>query len=641
MLDFYSGEFLIKKIYFEKILEDFNLYSLSIKGEVFYGESKDEKEMKLNSMLKSFYSKIKNEKDIYTFYVDKISKKIYLLVNKEGNIDEEKYREYLEKLELIDKEKILKVKTIPLFSLFVRYIPYDEYREYFPKKNINFKTINDIIFHIKTEKDGDVLRCLELKVAKYGNRDRNEVWINQVTFTKIDKVNKKEKYKNSIKLEYNHHTNLIIPSEKENGENIYVRYSGKKENVVDFIPLKKFTERTRARYFTLFKRSVEEKLGKYFEVEFPTLESYEQFNFRRGTGTYFNNSLFEESKGVINIFQTKDIKKDGEVVIAHKSGAERVKEELEEIFKGKEIEKNLKLKIKGEIGHNNRIRNEDWNIFVLNDATGKTLEIDTYGEIKRKGKVISQGIGIESIEKSNELKVVCKKLFEELFIKEQIKRRSIKNLLMNYKDFIGVKVWEYSAKREEKSKKTTRVLKKIEILEDGEFVTEKSNMEDGKEIIKEFIEIAENYEVLREAMLKKEGGENTVSRLKGDLKLIEIRGNKILIENTSLRLYYDFERFVELKSKNLVNRKKGADGTLKYMMNPWFDKERQYYYSYYFGSLEEENFIFSPNIKRLISSRKITEEEYKLYGESLGFRYITSGSKLIAYPIFFKLLNEI
>lgn len=640
MLDFYSGEFLIKKIYFDRIVEDFNLYILSIKKEIFYGESKDEKEKKLNSMLKSFYSKIKNEKEIYTFYVDTCFKKIYLLGSKERKIDEEKYREYIEKIELIDGEKISEVKVMPLFSLFVRYIPYEEYREYFPKKSINFKTINDIIFHIKTEKDGDVLRCLELKVAKYGNRDRSEVWISQVTFTKIDKVFKKEKYKNSIKLEYNHHTNLILPSEKESGENIYVRHSGQKENVVDFVPLKKFTERTRARYFTLFMKSIEEKLGRYFEVEFPTLESYEQFNFRRGTGTYFTNSLFGESKGVINIFQTRDVKKDGEIVVAHKYGVERIKEELEGIFNGKETEKNLKLKIKGEIGNNNRIRNEDWNIFVLNDATGKKLEIDTYGEIKRKGKIVSQGIGIESIEKSSGLKVVCKKLFEELFIKEQIKKRSIKNLLMNYKDFVGVKVWEYTTKKDE-NKKIVKSLKKIEILEDGEFVAEKSNMEDGKEIIKEFVEIAENYEMLKEAMLKKFGEEDTISRLKGDLKLIEIKGNKILIEDTSLRLYYNFDKFVELKSKNLVNRKKGADGTLKYMMNPWFDKERQYYYSYYYGSLEEENFIFSPNIKRLISTRKMSEEEFKLYGESLGFKYITSGSKLIAYPIFFKILREL
>ncbi|MCI6382710.1 MAG: hypothetical protein MR824_09210, partial [Fusobacterium mortiferum] len=144
-----------------------------------------------------------------------------------------------------------------------------------------------------------------------------------------------------------------------------------------------------------------------------------------------------------------------------------------------------------------------------------------------------------------------------------------------------------------------------------------------------------------EAMLKKYNEGSTIDRLKGELKLIEIKGNKILIEDTSLRLYYDFNKFVELKSEKLVNRKKGEDGTLKYMMNPWFDKERQYYYSYYFGSLEEENFIFSPNIKKLISTRKISEEEYKLYGDSLGFKYLTSGSKIIAYPIFFKILKEL
>lgn len=640
MLDFYSGEFLIKKIYFDRILKEFNLYILSIKREIFCEESKVNVGKELDSILKSFYSKIKNEKEIYTFYADKHYKKIYLLGSKESRIEEEKYKEYIDKLELIDERKILDIKDITLFNLFVRYIPYEEYSYYFPKDSINFKTINDLVFHIKTEKNGDVLRCLELKVAKYGNRDRNEVWINQVTFTKIDKVYSADKYKNSIKLEYNHHTNLIVPSEKESGENIYVRYSEKKENVVDFIPLKKFTERTRARYFTLFMRSVEEKLGKYFEVEFSTLESYKQFNFKRGTGTHFTNSVFGKSKGVINIYQTKDIKKNGDVVVAHKSGAERVKMELEEIFKGKEIEKNLKLKIKGEIGNNNRINNEDWNIFILNDSTGKTLDIDTYGEIKRKGKVISQGIGIEKIENNSRLKVVCKKLFEELFIKEQIKKRDIKSLLMNYKDFIGVKVWEYSAKKDE-NKKNVRLLKKMEILEDGKFIFEKSNMEDGRSIIKEFIEIAESCTQLKDAMLKKYDKGDTIDRLKGDLRLIEIKGNKILIENTSLRLYYDFDKFVELKSKKLVNRKKGKNGTLKYMMNPWFDKERQYYYSYYFGSLEEENFIFSPNIKKLISTRKITEEEYKLYGDSLGFKYLTSGSKIIAYPIFFKILREL
>lgn len=640
MLKFYSGEFLIKKIYFDTILEDFKLFTFSIKGEIFYGESKEGEQKKLDKILKSFYSKIKNEKEIYSFYADRFLKKIYLLGSKECSIDEEKYKEYINKVEVIDEKGILDIRDITLFNLFVRYIPYEEYRYYFPKDSINFKTINDLIFHIKTERDGDVLRCLELKLARYGNRDRNEIWLNQVTFTKIDKVNKKEKYKNSIKMEYNHHTNLIIPSDKESGQNIYVRYSGKKENVIDFIPLKRFTERTRARYFTLFMKSVEEKLGKYFGVEFSTLESYEQFKFRRGAGTHFTNSVFGKSKGVINIYQVKDIKKSGDVVIAHKSGAEKLKVELEKIIKEKEIEKNLKLKIKGEIGNNNRIRNEDWNIFVLNDASGKMLEIDTYGEIKKKGNIISQGIGAEKLENSG-LKVVCKKLLEELFIKKQIRKRSIENLLMNYKDFVGVKVWEYSAKWEEKSKKTIRVLKKIEILEDGKFISEKSNMEDGKDIIKEFIDIAESFDNMGEAMLKKYNEGSTIDRLKGELKLIEIKGNKILIEDTSLRLYYDFNKFVELKSEKLVNRKKGEDGTLKYMMNPWFDKERQYYYSYYFGSLEEENFIFSPNIKKLISTRKISEEEYKLYGDSLGFKYLTSGSKIIAYPIFFKILKEL
>ena len=640
MLKFYSGEFLVKRIYFDTILEDFKLLIFSIKAEIFYGESKDEKQKKLNNMLKSFYSKIKNEKEIYSFYVDNFSKKIYLLGSKECSIDKEKYKEYINKVEEIDEKEILDIKDITLFNLFVRYIPYEEYRYYFPKDSINFKTINDLIFHIKTERDGDVLRCLELKLARYGNRDRNEIWLNQVTFTKIDKVNKKEKYKNSIKMEYNHHTNLIIPSDKESGQNIYVRYSGKKENVIDFIPLKRFTERTRARYFTLFMKSIEEKLEKYFEVEFSTLESYEQFKFRRGAGTHFTNSVFGKSKGVINIYQTKDVKKSGEVVVSCKLGAERVKKELEEIFKEKMIEKNIKIKLKGEVGNKNRLRNEDWNIFILNDATGKMLEIDTYGEIKKKGNIISQGIGEEKIENSG-LKTVCKKLFEEIFIKEQIKRRSIKNLLINYKDFVGVKVWEYSTKWEEKSKKTIRVLKKIEILEDGKFISEKSNMEDGKDIIKEFIDIAESFDNMGEAMLKKYNEGSTIDRLKGELKLIEIKGNKILIEDTSLRLYYDFNKFVELKSEKLVNRKKGEDGTLKYMMNPWFDKERQYYYSYYFGSLEEENFIFSPNIKKLISTRKISEEEYKLYGDSLGFKYLTSGSKIIAYPIFFKILKEL
>ena len=75
MLKFYSGEFLVKRIYFDTILEDFKLFIFSIKAEIFYGESKDEKQKKLNNMLKSFYSKIKNEKEIYSFYVDNFSKK--------------------------------------------------------------------------------------------------------------------------------------------------------------------------------------------------------------------------------------------------------------------------------------------------------------------------------------------------------------------------------------------------------------------------------------------------------------------------------------------------------------------------------------------------------------------------------------
>ena len=46
------------------------------------------KQKKLNNMLKSFYSKIKNEKEIYSFYVDNFSKKIFDRILKNPKLSE-------------------------------------------------------------------------------------------------------------------------------------------------------------------------------------------------------------------------------------------------------------------------------------------------------------------------------------------------------------------------------------------------------------------------------------------------------------------------------------------------------------------------------------------------------------------------
>lgn len=83
-------------------------------------------------------------------------------------------------------------------------------------------------------------------------------------------------------------------------------------------------------------------------------------------------------------------------------------------------------------------------------------------------------------------------------------------------------------------------------------------------------------------------------------KKLEAKGigkDKILYLNSATEKFQE-EEFLKRVKENLVEINQYEKEVERKLHR--FDKERQYYYSYYYGSLEEENFIFSPNIKRLI-----------------------------------------
>lgn len=116
-----------------------------------------------------------------------------------------------------------------------------------------------------------------------------------------------------------------------------------------------------------------------------------------------------------------------------------------------------------------------------------------------------------------------------------------------------------------------------------------------------------------------------------------------------MRLYFDSNEFVQEYrevNENLKEGEKkksvarGLNSFLGMSMSIRLNKKENLYYSFYDTGINSKE-KFSPNIKKLICQKKLADEDYFLFCESLVFKYLSNGSKLSTYPFFFKLLSEI
>lgn len=134
----------------------------------------------------------------------------------------------------------------------------------------------------------------------------------------------------------------------------------------------------------------------------------------------------------------------------------------------------------------------------LNDQKGEGLLYDGYKEIKRKHKVLSNGLYLENrtLEKTTEKdKAVIIRVLEELFIKDAIRKSDISCLHSKYDIFEGVTCFLYKNKK----------IGKITILEKGKIEIEVSEYPDINELNREFNILAEKFELINKIEDKKTG----------------------------------------------------------------------------------------------------------------------------------------
>lgn len=116
--DFFDGRFNIKKIKYEKILKDFNIYKLGIDTKDFYNEDRRQ------ANVSNFFRKIKNLENIKSFY---LKGNLYLLGNKNFKVEESIFTESFRvgDIEEINNTEILKnIDELIILNLLLKYIPY-------------------------------------------------------------------------------------------------------------------------------------------------------------------------------------------------------------------------------------------------------------------------------------------------------------------------------------------------------------------------------------------------------------------------------------------------------------------------------------------------------------------------------------
>lgn len=618
--DFFDGRFNIKKINYEKILKDFNIYKLDMDLKKFY--DKDQQQTNIPNFLK----KIKSLENIKAFY---INKGLYLLGDKNFKVKSSVFTENFKKgdiEEINNLETLEKIDSIIILNLLLKYIPSKIFEE--NTGEIKYIDTGSLYLFLKKEKN-EILRFFRCSFEKSRISEDYLLNLTQTTFVpeKLFTEFEKIKLKKYIKLGFDKVTRVLIPNEQGN---YYKKLPSKisKEIKSNFLVenLNKIKE-LRSYYFTLVKEIIGEYLSSYITLEFKTLKNYELYSIKSNK-SYFSSKLKKLSKE-INVYRVEDIDKKNNELIA-KDDFKRLEDYVKRIGFN-----NITFKDKGIATIDTDYENPNsWNIFLLNDPKGEGLLYDGYKEIKRKDKVLSNGLYLENrtLEKTTgEDKAVIIRVLEELFIKDAIRKRDISCLHSKYDIFEGVTCFLYKNKK----------IGKIIILEKGKIKIEVSEYPDINELNREFNILAEKFELINKIEDKKQA-----STL--EIKFISINNKDIYIVETGMRIYFDSNKFIkEYKetNKNLEGNKtksvaRGLNSFLGMSMLIRLNKKENLYYSFYDTGINSKE-KFSPNIRKLICYEKLTNKEYSLFCESLVFKYLSNGSKLSTFPFFFKLLDEV
>ncbi|MGL5412941.1 hypothetical protein [Cetobacterium sp.] len=606
---FYDGRFKVKKLNYKRILKDFKIYKVNLDIVVL----KKESNFKDYSI---FFKKIRNIKGLKSFY---ISKELYILGDVNLDINNLEFIEFFvigEAYEIDELESLEKIDSLILLNLIIRYLAYEDILKI--EKDIKYIDINSIYFFINKLSKDKIYKFLKCSFEKSNIFEEYTLNLDQKTFAHESLFYDKSKLKRAIKIGYDSATKLLLPN--EDGK-YYERNPYSKTIETNFL-VKTPNDLTKLRsyYFTLLKDLLEHNLSKYIKIELITLNNYEYFE-NKSNKSYFEKNLKNISKNV-DLYLIKDRLKSGEDITA-KDREKEISELINSLKFGKYILKNKGI---GEI--TTSYNKENWNIFLLNTTDTSKLFYDGYKEIKKRCGLISNGFNLDEALKSNnkDEKIVIKRVIEELFIKEQLQNNDISKLHSRYDIFEGVSCIHL---KNEKIRKIT-VLKDGKIKSESCEIFEKCNLKDEFNTLIEKFNIAIEYDRSKVKWM--------------DIKFMKIGKKDIYILDTKLRLYFDSNQFINFYQQSIERGLKGIskslDSFLGMTMAIRLNKKEQMYYSFYDTGIKL-NESFSPNIKKLITYKKLTEKEYEIFCESLVFRYISNGQRLSTYPFFFKLTSEV
>ena len=604
---FYDGRFKIKKINFNKILIDFRIYKINLD---LIGLKKESNFKEYSLFLK----KIRDLKDIKSFF---LNEKLYILGGANLVIDSIEFTESFiigEPYEIYELEELEKIEPLVLLNLIVRYMAYKDINKI--DDNIRCIDMNSIYFFVNKLYNNKVYKFLKcnFETSKYFND--YIISLNQKTLTHESLIYDKSKLKRSRKIGYDSATRLLIPNE----DGKYYEKSIHKKGVVAtsfLVKTPKDLSKLRSFYFTLLKKILENEISKYIKIEIISLENYEYFK-NKSNRSYFKRNLKKISKD-IDIYLIKDRFKNGEDVVAKDRGVE-IFELINNLDFGNYVVKNRGI---GEVTTNYNKNN--WNIFLLNTTDSNQLLYDGYRDIKKRCNLISNGFNLEEALESKDKneKIVIKRVIEELFIKEQLQNRDISKFHSRYSIFEGISCIHLKNER----------IRKITVLKDGKIKSESCEIFEDCNLKSEFDSLIKKFDIKIDY--------NKIKWM--EIKFMKIGKQYIYIVETGLRLYFDSDDFIKNYEESLKNNKsisRGLNGFFGMSMAIRLNKKEQMYYSFYDTGIDGEE-KFSPNIKKLITDRKLNENEYEIFCESLVFKYLSNSQRLASYPFFFKLTSEI
>lgn len=618
--DFFDGRFDIKKIKYEKILKDFNIYKLNIDTKDFYNENRKQ------ANTSNFFKKIKNLESIKSFY---LKGSLYLMGNKNFKLGESVFTEsfVLGDIEEINNVEILKsIDELVILNLLLKYIPYTIFKN--NTKDIKYIDTGSLYLFLGKEKD-KIFRFFKCSLEKSKISEDYLLNLTQTTFVseKLFLETEKAKLGKSIKLGFDKVTRVLIPNEKGSYYRRVPLIIRKQIKSNFIVKSPNQIKELRSYYFTLVKEIIEEYLSKYIILKFKTLKNFELYPIS-SKKSYFPSKIKKLSKE-INVYRIKDIDKNNYELIA-KDDFIRLSNYIK--FLGFN---DIKLIEKGIASIDTVYENpSSWNIFLLNDVTSESFLYDGYKEVKKKNKILSNGLclGNLSLGKDKGYKAAIIRVLEELFIKESLKNKDISALHSRYDIFKGITCFLYKNDK----------IGKMTILEKGKIEIETARYPDIDELNMEFNNLVEKFGLKEKIEEKKK--KSTL-----EIKIIRINNKDIYIFETGMRLYFDSNEFIQEyreinknieEDKNRKSVARGLNSFLGISISIRLNKKENLYYSFYDTGINSKE-KFSPNIKKLICQKKLTNEDYFLFCESLVFKYLSNGSKLSTYPFFFKLLNEV